>query len=124
MDKLERFLVGAGGEYVKTTGFVEAFGGVRFLRGQKVAGGLPDFLLFEGVDAGRRVSLLVVPDGFDFDKDEGLAIAGDYVEFSAAVGVVACQNVVAFAHQVCGGLGFDKISFWTVVCFFRNHLLP
>jgi len=83
-------LVGAGGQYVKTAGFVEAFGGVRFLRGQEVAGGLPNFLLLEGVHACGGVSLLVVPDGLDFDKDEGLAIAGDDVEFSTAVGVVAC----------------------------------
>ena len=79
------------------------------MRGQKVAGGLPDFLLFEGVHACGRVSLLVVPHGFDFDKDECCAVAGDDVEFSTAVGIVAGQDFIAVALQIRGGLRLDGV---------------
>ncbi len=87
--KLERGLIDACAQHVKAAGFFKSSGGEFFLRCQKMTRRLPDFLLFESVYAGRRIPLLVVPHGFDFDKDELVPVAGDDVEFSAAVGVVA-----------------------------------
>lgn len=87
--KLERGLIDAGTQDVKAAGFFKSFGGEFFLCCQKVACGLPNFLLLECVYAGRRIPLLVVPHGLDFDEDEFVSIAGNDVEFSAAVGVVA-----------------------------------
>ena len=58
---------------------------------------LPDFLLLQGVYAGGRIALLVVPYGLDFYKDECASIAGDNVQFTAHVGVIAGDNLVAFA---------------------------
>jgi len=86
--KLEWLLINAGAQYVEAAGFVKAFWGERFLRGEKVTGGLPDFFLLEDVHAGCWISLMVVPDGFDFDENDGVLIACDDVEFSATVGVV------------------------------------
>ena len=87
--KLERGLIDSCTEYVEAARFLETFGGEFFLRCQKVTCGLPNFLLLEGVHAGRRIPLLVAPHGLDFDKDEFVSIAGDDVEFSATVSVVA-----------------------------------
>ena len=87
--KLERGLIDAGTQDVKAAGFFKSSGGEFFLCCQKVACGLPNFLLLECVYAGRRIPLLVVPHGLDFDEDKFVSIAGDDVEFSAAVGVVA-----------------------------------
>lgn len=108
--ELERFLVGAGAQYVETAWRVEAFGRDCILRCQKVAGGLPNFLLLEGVHAGGRIPFLVVPDGLDFDEYESSVIAGDNVEFSAVVSVIAGDDFIAFAHQERDGLRLDKIS--------------
>ena len=87
--KLERGLIDAGTQDVKAAGFFKSFGGEFFLRCQKMTRRLPNFLLFESVYASRRIPLLVVPHGLDFDKDELVPVAGDDVEFSATVGVVA-----------------------------------
>ena len=87
--KLKRGLIDSCTENVEAARFLETFGGEFFLRCQKVTRGLPNFLLLEGVHAGCRIPLLVVPHGLDFDKDELVSIAGDDVEFSATVSVVA-----------------------------------
>ena len=87
--KLKRGLIDSCTENVEAARFLETFGGEFFLRCQKVTRGLPNFLLLEGVHAGCRIPLLVVPHGLDFDKDEFVSIAGDDVEFSATVSVVA-----------------------------------
>ena len=89
MRELERLLINSGAQDVKTAGLVESFGGKLFLHCQKVASSLPNFLLFECVHAGGGIALLIVPYGLDFDKDEFVSIAGDDVEFSATVSVVA-----------------------------------
>ena len=92
MCELERLLVGACAQNVKTTGLIESFRGDGFLCGQKVASGLPNFLLLGGV------AFLIIPDGLDFDKDEGCSFAGDNVEFSAMVCVVTGYDFIAFAQ--------------------------
>ena len=108
--KLERFLVGAGAQNVKTAWRFETFGRDCFLRCQKVASGLPNLLLLEAVHAGSGVPFLVVPDGFDFDKNERPVIAGDNVELSAVVSVITGDYLIAFAHQERHRLRLDKIS--------------
>ena len=98
MCELERLLVGACAQNVKTTGLIESFRGDGFLCGQKVASGLPNFLLLERVHASGGVAFLIIPDGLDFDKDEGCSFAGDNVEFSAMVCVVTGYDFIAFAQ--------------------------
>ena len=122
--KLERFLVGAGAQNVKTARLFEAFGRDCFLRSQEVASGLPNFLLLESVHAGGWVTFLTVPNGFDFDKNERSVIAGDNVELPAMVSVIAGDNLVAFAHQKRHRLRLDKISLRPVLRFLQNHSLP
>ena len=98
MVELQWLLVGAGAQHVETAGLFESLGGEFLLRGQKVASRLPNLLLLEGVDACGGVSLRIVPDGLDFDKDEGGSVAGDDIKLSAVVGVVAGQNLKSVAH--------------------------
>ena len=111
MCKLERLLVGAGAQHVKTAWLIEAFWGDGFLCGQKVASGLPNFLLLERVHASGGVPFLVIPYGLDFDKDECCSIAGDNVEFSAMVCVVTGYDFITFAQQIRNGLRFDEVPF-------------
>ena len=122
--ELERFLVGACAQHVETAWRVESFGRDCILRCQKVAGGLPYFLLLEGVHAGGRVPFLTVPNGFDFDKNERSVIASDNVELPAMVSVIAGDNLIPFAHQKRHRLRLDKISLRPVLRFLQNHSLP
>ena len=98
MCKLERLLISSSAENIKTAGLVKTFRGKFFLCCQKMAGGLPKFLLLERVHAGGRVAFVVVPDGFDFDKDECCSIAGDNIEFSTVVSVIASYDFIALAQ--------------------------
>ena len=72
------------------------------------------FLLLLDIDACSRVSLLVVPNGLDFDEHDGSVVTCNDVEFPALVGVVPCENAVAFAHQERCCVRFDEISLGTV----------
>ena len=80
-----------------------------------MAGSLPNFVLFGCVDASGGVPLRIAPNGFDFNKNEGCSVAGDDVEFATAVGVIAGEDLVAFAHEVCGGMRLDKVALRLVV---------
>lgn len=115
MDKLQGLLVGSCGQYVKAAGSVKSFGSFFFLRCQKMACGLPDFLLLESIDSGCRIPFLIVPDGLDFYKNKGLAVACDDIEFATLIGVVSSENLVTLAAKVRRGLRLDKVPLGLVV---------
>ena len=110
MRKMERVLVDSCRENVKSARLVESLGGCLFLRVQEMAGGLPDLLLLGRIHAGRRVPLLVVPDGLDFHEYDCFSVLGNNVKLSALVGVVASDNLIAFAAEIGCRLGLDEIS--------------
>ncbi len=82
-----------------------------------MTGGFPDFSLLECVDTCSRIALLVVPDGFDFYEDDRFVDFSDNVEFTTLIGVIAGNNLITFAPEICCGKAFNEVSFGTVACF-------
>lgn len=88
-----------------------------------MTGGLPDFFLLKSVYAGCGVSLLVIPDGLYFYKDDCISITCYNIQLTATIGVIAGKNLKSLTHEKCCSQAFNEVSFRLVFLFSDTCIL-
>jgi len=88
------------GDYVEAGRVV-----MQLVAGEPGESGLADLALFEGGDGKLRWAVGKGFAGFDLDKDKGVAILGDYVNFATLAAEIPLDDLQAAALQKsCGKL--------------------
>lgn len=95
------------GEYVKTINQVAELR----LEQQKMVRGPQQALLFGTTDTGHGVAELAPCAHPNLDKDEGLSVQHDDIDFSCVAGVVALNGFEPVATEVNSGADFSPRAF-------------